>query len=135
MSVDCLFCKIVEGSIPAHKIYEDEKTVVFLDILPMSVGHAIVVPKTHSENLLEANPTDVSAVLATMQRIAPAFGSALGADAMNIGINCGAAAGQTIFHSHAHMIPRVTGTPRSFEHMTVTQEELAATAEKLRAKM
>ncbi len=135
MPVDCLFCKIIAGEIPSHTIYEDEKTVAFLDILPVSVGHTLVVPKAHSENLLEADPEDANAVLATMQKIAPVLRVALEADGMNVGINCGEAAGQVVFHTHVHMMPRVAGTPRSFEHKSVSQEELAATAEKIRAKM
>lgn len=131
--MECIFCKIINGEIPAHKIYEDDQTIAFLDILPVSEGHTLVVPKAHSESILSADHQDAAAVVATIQKIAPGLMKGVGAAAMNIGVNCGEAAGQVVFHTHVHLMPRRSGEPRTFEHTRAGQAELAATAEQIRA--
>lgn len=105
---NCIFCKIIKGEIPSHKIYEDEYTLAFLDIAPIHPGHTLIVPKQHHENL-EQTPHDVSCkCMDTIKKIAPALLKATGADGFNVGLNNGSAAGQAVFHTHFHLIPRFT---------------------------
>ncbi len=102
---DCLFCKIATGDIPCYKIYEDDLAIAFLDIEPVHVGHTLVIPKDHLENIFEL-PEDT---LAHMIKIAKKVSHALrdtGAEGININTNNGIVAGQTIFHSHIHIMPR-----------------------------
>ncbi len=129
---DCLFCKIIAGEIPCHKLYEDDVVVAFLDIHPVSVGHTLVLPKAHSTNLLDIAPDDAQAVMAVIKKISSGLLAGVGADGLNVGSNCGESAGQDVFHTHIHLMPRHTGTPRTFVQMIVSQEDLAATAEKIR---
>jgi histidine triad (HIT) family protein len=106
MADDCIFCKIVAGEVPSTKVYEDETTLAFMDIAPWTRGHALVIPKTHSDDLGEISADDLSAVALTAQRIAELQKERLGAEGVNL-LNCyGAAAWQTVFHTHVHVIPR-----------------------------
>jgi histidine triad (HIT) family protein len=106
---NCLFCKIIEGKIPASKIYEDDKVVAFLDIYPVNKGHSLVVPKSHSRNLVEDEDKDLAATIIVVKKISKAILSVTGAQGINIQVNCGNAAGQTIIHTHFHLIPRFEG--------------------------
>jgi histidine triad (HIT) family protein len=103
---DCLFCKIVAGEIPSTIVDSDERTVAFMDINPGTRGHALVVPRNHSRDLLEIDPEDLAAVAVAGQRLAGRAKEALGADGVNLINSCGAVAWQTIFHFHLHVIPR-----------------------------
>jgi histidine triad (HIT) family protein len=103
---DCIFCKIVAGELPATKIDEDERTITFMDINPGTRGHALVIPKEHSKDLLEIEPDDLAAVAQAAQRLAKRIPEALGADGVNLINSCGSAAWQTVFHFHLHVIPR-----------------------------
>lgn len=128
---DCLFCKIIAGQVPSHKIYEDEKTYAFLDIGPVSKGHALVVPKEHAADLNSGSEEAAVAAMATVHRIAPIIMKALGAKGYNLGMNHGVAAGQDVFHTHLHIMPRYEGEPRSFTKTHPSQEELAAVAKQI----
>ncbi|HAO34288.1 MAG TPA: HIT family protein [Candidatus Competibacter sp.] len=108
-SAKCIFCKIVRGDIPAVKVREDEATLVFMDIQPASPGHALVIPKTHAADLYEIAETDLNIVTATVQRAARAMRQALAPDGIRIVQTNGAAAGQTVFHYHVHLIPMREG--------------------------
>lgn len=109
MKDDCLFCKIINGEVPCHRIYENDKVLAFLDIGPVNKGHALVIPKEHHVNLLDM-PDDILAEVAiASKKVANAVIEAVGADGCNIGKNNGAAAGQVIFHAHMHIIPRFKG--------------------------
>jgi histidine triad (HIT) family protein len=109
MAEDCIFCKIVAGELPSTKIYEDERTVAFMDIAPWTRGHALVIPREHSTDLGEIAPDDLAAVALTAQTIAERQKERLGAEGVNL-LNCyGAAAWQTVFHTHVHVIPRYAG--------------------------
>ena len=108
---DCIFCGIVEGSIPAERIDSDERTVAFMDINPATPGHALVIPRAHSADLLEIEPEDLSAVSTAAQRLARHMKDVLGADGINLINSCGAAAFQTVFHFHVHVVPRYEGDP------------------------
>jgi histidine triad (HIT) family protein len=108
---DCLFCKIVAGEIPATVVAEDERTVSFMDINPATRGHALVVPRAHSRDLLEIGAEDLAAVAQAAQRLATTAKAALDADGINLINSCGARAWQTVFHFHLHVIPRYDDDP------------------------
>jgi histidine triad (HIT) family protein len=108
---DCLFCKIIAGEIPSTRIYEDERTVAFMDINPATRGHLLVVPREHTRDLLSVGPEDLAAVAATAQKLAEVVPERLGADGVNLLNSCGRAAWQTVFHFHLHLIPRYAGDP------------------------
>ena len=103
---DCLFCKIVAGEIPSTTVDSDERTVAFMDINPGTRGHALVVPRNHSRDLLEIDPEDLAAVAVAAKRLAGKAKDALGAEGVNLINSCGAVAWQTVFHFHMHVIPR-----------------------------
>ncbi len=106
MEPDCLFCKVVKGELPSHKIYEDEFTYAFLDIHPINRGHTLVVPKKHTENIYTIDTKEFSAVMETVRLLAPKIKRSVGAEGVNIGINNDPAAGQIVYHLHVHLIPR-----------------------------
>jgi histidine triad (HIT) family protein len=108
---DCLFCGIVEGSIPSQTIDSDERTVAFMDIAPATPGHALVVPRAHSADLLEIGAEDLTACILASQRLARRMKAVLAADGINLINACGAAAWQTVFHFHIHVVPRYEDDP------------------------
>jgi histidine triad (HIT) family protein len=108
---DCIFCKILAGELPATIVDEDEKTIAFMDIAPATRGHALVIPRTHSRDLFEASPEDLQATVAAAQRLAGRAKERLGADGVNLLNSAGAAAWQTVFHLHIHVIPRYRDDP------------------------
>ncbi|MGD1056889.1 MAG: HIT family protein [Solirubrobacteraceae bacterium] len=108
---DCIFCKIVAGELPARIVDEDERTIAFMDIAPATRGHALVIPRAHSTDLLSIDPEDLSAVALASQRLAARAVQRLGADGVNLLNSCGQAAWQTVFHFHVHVIPRYTDDP------------------------
>lgn len=101
----CIFCKIARGAAPATLIYEDDLTVAFMDINPANDGHSLIISKEHFENLVDIEEATLSAVMLTTQRIARAIQKALQPDGMRVSQFNGAAAGQTVFHYHNHIIP------------------------------
>lgn len=101
-----LFLKIIKGELPSEKIYEDEKTYAFLDINPTNPGHTLVVPKNYSENIYDINDKDWIAVMNTVRILAPKIKEALNAEGINIIMNNEKSAGQIVFHSHVHIVPR-----------------------------
>lgn len=107
----CIFCKIVAGELPATIVYEDERTVAFMDISPATPGHLLVVPRAHATDLLSIGQDDLIAAVATAQRMASLVVDRLSADGVNVLNSCGAAAWQTVFHFHLHVIPRYEGDP------------------------
>lgn len=103
---NCLFCKIVSGKIPSRRVYSDENCIVFLDINPVNHGHVLIVPRHHHRDLTEL-PADVASKIgALLPRLAKAVQNSRSATGLNVIINNGSAAGQTIFHGHWHLIPR-----------------------------
>ncbi len=103
---DCIFCKIVSGGIPAEKIYENEKVLAFMDILPANFGHTLVIPKAHHENLIDTEDSLLCEIILTVKKLAPVIMKALGAEGYNLAVNSGRVAGQIVFHTHFHIIPR-----------------------------
>ena len=131
---DCLFCKIVAGELPATIVAEDERTVAFMDINPATRGHVLVVPREHAVDLLEVARDDLAACAVAAQRLAARAKEALGADGVNLINSCGAAAWQTVFHFHVHVIPRYEGDPLRLpgKPMDIGEDELAEVAGELR---
>ncbi|MBI4017114.1 MAG: HIT family protein [Candidatus Aenigmarchaeota archaeon] len=105
---DCIFCKIVKGEVQCEKVYEDEYVLAFLDISPVSTGHTLVVPKVHYEDLTRTPHEVACKCVDVIKKLAPAIISATGSEGFNIGLNNGKAAGQVVFHTHFHIIPRIT---------------------------
>ena len=108
---DCLFCKILAGELPSTRVDEDEHTIAFLDINPATRGHALVIPRNHSRDLLEIPQDDLTATFAAAQRLARRLKERLAPDGVNLINSCGAAAWQTVFHFHVHVIPRYADDP------------------------
>lgn len=104
---DCIFCKIIGGEIPSHKVYEDENTVAFLDTNPTSKGHTLVVPKKHVETIYQAS--EMSYMWKTLVKASQAVEEAFDPEGLNISQNNGEAAGQEVMHMHFHVTPRYTG--------------------------
>ncbi len=112
MSSDaCIFCQIVRGDAPAAHVYEDEQTLAFMDIAPLSRGHLLVIPRDHAENLYEISADSLAAVVRTSHRIAPVLRRVLEPEGLRILQLNGAAAGQTVFHYHMHLLPKNAGEP------------------------
>lgn len=131
---DCIFCKIVAGELPAQVVEEDERTIAFMDISPGTRGHLLVVPRNHARDILEVEPEDLHATLDTVQRMARRVHDRLGADGVNVLNSRGAAAWQTVFHFHVHVIPRYDGDPLRLPWTPTEgdQDEIAAVARELR---
>ena len=108
---DCIFCQIVAGELPAFKLHEDEHTIAFMDINPATRGHALVIPRRHSRNLLEIGSDDLSAVVGVAKQLAQRATDRLGAEGVNLINSCGSVAWQTVFHFHVHVIPRYSDDP------------------------
>jgi histidine triad (HIT) family protein len=108
---DCIFCKIVRGELPASIVQEDERTLSFMDINPATRGHALVIPRAHTADILSIEPQELAAVAGAAQRLARRLRERLGADGVNVINSCGSAAWQTVFHFHLHVIPRYEGDP------------------------
>lgn len=129
-----IFAKILRGEIPSHKIYEDDRTLAFLDVMPRTPGHVLVIPKVEATGLLDIPPEDLNHLMATVRKLAPLVVEAMGADGFLVQQFNGAAAGQTVFHIHIHLIPRTDGQSMK-PHGTTMEDQavLAANAGKIRA--
>lgn len=131
---DCIFCKILAGELPATIVDADERTLTFMDINPATRGHVLVIPRRHADDLLSVEREDLAAVAASAQRLAGRVKQRLGADGVNLINSCGAAAWQTVFHFHVHVIPRYAGDPLRLPWTPAPgdAEEIAAAAETLK---
>jgi histidine triad (HIT) family protein len=133
---DNIFAKVLRGEIPCHKIYEDEDTLAFLDIMPRTEGHALVVTKEKARDLFDIKPEALGKLMAVVQKLAPKIKEAVAADGVLIQQFNGAAAGQTVFHLHIHIVPRNEGEALKPHAVKMEdQAKLAATAEKIRKKL
>jgi histidine triad (HIT) family protein len=106
-----IFAKILRGELPSYKVYEDDKVLAFLDIMPRAPGHTLVLPKAAARNLLDVGADDLAAVMKAAQKIAKAGMRAFGADGVTIQQFNESAGGQVVFHLHVHVIPRKAGVP------------------------
>ena len=131
-----IFAKILRGEIPCTKVYEDEHTIAFMDIMPQADGHTLIVPKNPSVNMLDAEPVTFGPLFATVQKIARAVKKGMGADGIVITQFNEAAAGQTVFHLHVRVIPRWEGVPlRKHSGQMADQALLKEHAEKIKAAL
>jgi len=130
---DNIFAKILKGEIPCHKIYEDDDTLAFLDIMPRSEGHALVITKERAPDLFDVTPEGLARLMAVVQKLAPKIKEAVGADGILIQQFNGAVAGQTVFHLHVHIVPVKEGVPlKPHAGDMANPDDLAMTAEKIR---
>lgn len=132
---DNIFAKILRGELPCHKLYEDDDTFVFLDIMPRADGHCLVIPKTPCRNVLDASQAQLAAVMATTQKMARAVMAAFGADGVTLQQFNEAAGGQEVFHLHVHVLPRHEGDRLRPPGQMADQAVLAGQAEKIRAAL
>lgn len=133
---DNIFARILRGDIPCHKVYEDDDTLAFMDVMPQAPGHLLVVPKAPSRNLLDADPAVLARTIPVVQKLARAARQAFDADGITIAQFNEAASGQTVFHLHFHVIPRREGEPlKPHSGKMEDGEILKAHAEKVRAAL
>ena len=131
-----IFAKILRGEIPSHKIYEDEHTLAFMDVMPHVEGHCLVIPKVGSRNLLDAELSTLTPLMATVQKVARAAKAAFKADGLQIRQYNEPAAGQTVFHLHFHIMPLNEGQAiRSHAGKMADQGLLAKHAEMIRSEL
>jgi histidine triad (HIT) family protein len=127
-----IFARILKGELPSHRVYEDSEVVAFMDVMPQGKGHTLVVPRAPSRNLLDADPAVLGTSMAIVQKIARAVKEAFAADGVTIMQFNEAAAGQSVFHLHFHVIPRFEGVPLQRHTGEMEKPEvLAANAEKV----
>lgn len=134
MSDPCLFCGIVEGSVPSQSVDSDERTVSFMDINPATRGHALVVPRAHSTDLMDIEREDLEAAMVAAQRLARRMEEVLEPDGFNVLNACRPAGWQTVFHFHLHVIPRYEDDPLQLPWIPrgADEEAIAAIAGELR---
>ncbi len=129
-----IFAKILRGELPSETVYEDENTVVIMDIMPRADGHVLVLPKNGSRNILDIEPTDLTNVIMTAQKMARILKEAFSADGITIHQFNEGAGGQMVFHTHFHVIPRTKGVPLQPHTGEMADSEiLKANAEKIRS--
>ncbi|GEN82770.1 protein hit [Sporosarcina luteola] len=130
----CIFCKIVEGTLPSEKIYEDENVIAIMDVMPVTKGHILLIPKNHRENLYEMTEEEASRLFAVAPKLANVLKEEFSPAGMNLLQNNGAPAGQAVFHFHMHFIPRYDQTdgfqsdwnPKVEDYPTERIQEIAA---------
>ena len=134
--VDNIFAKIIRGEAPAHKVYEDEQTLAFMDIMPQTPGHTLVIPKAPGRDIHELDTAALQATIATTQKVAAAVKKAFDAPGVMIAQLNGSAAGQTVFHVHFHILPRGDGIDLAMHaRNTASPDELAAQAARISAAL
>jgi histidine triad (HIT) family protein len=134
---DCIFCKIRDGDAPSAKIYEDERTMVIMDINPLNSGHCLVLTKPHAATIWDADPGDLQAAMATAQKVARAIRQALEPDGLNVLQANGAAAFQSVPHFHLHLIPRWNHDGKGFDWKPVAgnREQILKTGSRIRSAL
>jgi histidine triad (HIT) family protein len=125
-----LFAKILRGELPSYKVYEDDKALAFLDIMPRAPGHVLVLPKSPARNILDVAPDDLAHIIKVAQRIAKVSVDLFGADGVTLQQFSESAGGQVVFHLHVHVIPRKEGIalkpPASVKEVPEVLKEQAA---------
>jgi len=131
---DCLFCAIIAGEAPAQIVDTDEHTVAFMDINPATAGHALVIPRRHSADLLEISDSDLEHTMVAARRLAARIKAVLDPAGFNVLNSCGAAAWQTVFHFHVHVVPRYEDDPLKLPWVPGPGDagEIGALAERIR---
>lgn len=133
----CPFCAIVDDEAPAYRLHEDDRTLAFLDIEPVTPGHALVVPKPHRETLTEMEPDLVADTFRSVRRVAAAVESAFDPDGLDLLQANGEAAGQEVFHAHVHVLPRHADDDVSVEwpRAKLTEEDGRAVTAAIREEL
>jgi histidine triad (HIT) family protein len=131
---ECVFCKIRDGQLPSMKVYEDERTLAIMDINPLTSGHCLVLTKAHAATLWESDVEDLQAAIVTAQKLANALREALKPDGLNVLQANGAAAFQSVFHFHLHLIPRWNKDGKGFDWTPVAGDraQIVAVGERVR---
>ena len=131
---DCIFCKILAGELPSQIVDSDERTVAFMDISPATPGHALVIPRAHSEDLMSVPEEDLIATMLAVRRLAQRMRETIQPDGINVLNSCGRAAWQTVFHFHVHVIPRYHDDPLELPWVPSAgdPEQIAAVADRIR---
>lgn len=134
ITVDCVFCKIRDGQIPSVKIYEDDRTLAFMDINPLNPGHCLVVTKNHFATIFDADVSDLQAAIVTVKKVATAVRGAMQADGLNVLQASGAAAFQSVPHFHFHVIPRFNNDGKGFDWKPVPgdKQQITLNGERIR---
>jgi histidine triad (HIT) family protein len=131
-----VFAKILNGELPSHKVYEDDRTLAFMDVMPRSDGHVLVIPKKPARNLLDVEPEELGYVVGVVQTVAKAVKKAMGADGLTIQQFNEEAGGQVVFHLHFHIVPRYEGQPLRPHTGEFAKPDLLTThAEKIKAAL
>ena len=131
-----VFAKILRGEIPSVKVFEDDKTLAFMDVMPQAEGHVLVIPKEPAETVLDLSPDGAAAMMATTQKLAKAVKKALNAPGIMLAMLNGAPAGQSVFHVHFHIIPRAHGVDLGLHARgMVDPKSLEPVAAKIRAAL
>lgn len=121
-----IFARILRGEIPSHKVYEDQHTLAFMDVMPQADGHTLVIPKAPAENILDVPPEVLAATILATQRVAKAVMKAFAAPGILVAQLNGSAAGQSVFHLHFHVVPRHTGLDLRFHARDMADHKLLA---------
>jgi histidine triad (HIT) family protein len=138
MARPCLFCSIVNSKLPAIIIYEDDDHIALMDKYPLNLGHALVIPKLHHENLLSMSPYQVGSLYSVVHMISKAITSAVNADGFSVGQNNGRAANQIVPHVHVHIVPRFTNDSQEGRWPVRTvgnPEQMVQTAHKIQSAL
>lgn len=130
-----MFAKILRGELPSERVYEDDDTIVMMDIMPRADGHVLVIPKTPARNVLDASPEQLAACMVSLQKVSRAVMKAFDADGVTIQQFNEAAGGQEVFHLHFHVLPRHDGEKLRRPGTMAEPEVLKANAEKIRAAL
>jgi histidine triad (HIT) family protein len=132
-----VFCRILDGQIPSTRVFEDERTIAFMDINPLNEGHCLVVPRAHAPTIFDIDQTDLRSAIVTAQRVAKAIRTALRPDGLNLLQANGAAAFQSVPHLHFHLVPRFAGDGKGFDWPLVPGDRgrIQAAAEKIRGAL
>lgn len=134
--MSCIFCKIINKEIPAQFIYENDTVIAFLDINPNNPGHSLIVPKEHHEDLLDTPDEILAEIMSKAKAIAPAIVEAVNADGFNTIFNTKPAAGQAVFHTHLHIIPRFKDDGlKHWPTKQLPEGEMNAIQEKIKANL
>ena len=131
-----VFAKILRGEIPSVKVYEDDKTLAFMDVMPQADGHTLVIPKENAENIFDLSPEAAAALIKTTQKVAKAVKKGLGVSGLMLAQLNGRDAGQSVFHAHFHIIPRSGGIDLKLHAREMANpDKLKALAEKIKAAL
>jgi histidine triad (HIT) family protein len=135
--MNCVFCRIRDGEIPSTRVYEDERTIAFMDINPLNDGHCLVIPRAHAATIFETEEADLRAAITTARRVAIAIRDTLRPEGLNVLQANGAAAFQSVPHFHLHLVPRWTGDGKGFDWPLVAGDpaRIQAAADRIRAAL